>query len=865
MLFTCLNVQNISAQVNVDAISSKDIHKMDDLWNFSIASLSSQIQLLDLQLIIYDDDDEDIQYKATLPEITLYGSQKLQINESYLSKIREEVQLKIYDDIKTNKKEKGEIPNGSYVLCISVYTHDPNIEINRVCNYFTVKPTLADSLLQTKKENLNFSIHSSTEFFSYIDIFPGESPFLQHRNSGIFFNPTVQLFSYPVNASIYYDTDSDFYYQNIPTFQFNFDTHQYQSILEERLKEKLEEKSGIDAAKFQEAVALIEEHENLVNITNNPHFYEEIKLLDSLKVYENYLSDSAAINLISEKIAQFDSFDFEQLLLDSINLDSSQSYLEIQSNKDSLMQMKDSIENKIEEGKELIEKAKSYKNILDKREEVEKKIAEDSTVARVKNYYEQAANFDSDAYANPDAVKEKLQNLDQIKKLESFISGFNALQFGATVPNYSEFSITGVLLNGLNINYGIGAFNFIGAAGRINDNSSFFKIDREQQNFSKLYVTGFEQKVSDKITYGMYLLNSDFVNDDSLSYFNFLERNNAVTGKLQLDILKNKIKAEGELAVSFAQNKDALAFTDATGETSQGSPFWLLQAISQKDNFDNGTFTDKAAKLMLSTDLFKKNTTISATSRYIGSGFYTPGNPFLLNDLFNVELGIDQSLLKRKISVSAHIIKNRDNLEGLKETTTSYYNMKGGLRIMLPKFPTLSVDYLPNVIINNYDQIQVNTLSATSAYSYSIGRIPCNASVSYMRLNTLSVENDSSNYHSRFYNVLNNFNFRKFDIQTGWNFNEAYSMEEEINFQVYSAGTRFTAFKWLGVFANFQLTGNANGVLDPGGQFELSLNAFKSLSFKTALYIYPESSIDYITNIQDISNTSAYISATYNF
>src|SRR5262249_3341319 len=149
------------------------------------------------------------------------------------------------------------------------------------------------------------------------------------------------------------------------------------------------------------------------------------------------------------------------------------------------------------------------------------------------------------------------KDVGEIKKLESFVSGFDALQCGATVPNYSELSITGVLLNGLHVNYKAGNFNIVGIAGRINDNSSFFHIDREQTAYSKLYVAGMEEKLSDRTSYGIYILNSDFSDEDSLSYYNFLERDNTIAGRFTTAFLKNKIQAEGEIALSYAQNREA--------------------------------------------------------------------------------------------------------------------------------------------------------------------------------------------------------------------------------------------------------------------------------------------------------------------
>jgi len=853
------------SQVNI-TMNKNDISTTKDLWNVSITSLNAGQQIIDVELTIYNN-NEDVLYRGKKEQVIISGMQRHLITPEIISGITEENNFQEPQE-KKKAGDKNKIPVGDYVLCVSIFSHEPKIELNRSCDFIMVKNSITDSLLQAGKNRipgLDFQIHGSTEVFSYLDVFTDKNPVtIAHRNSGIFLNPSLQAFGYPLTASIYYDTDSVFYYQNIPTFQFNLDTRQYQSILEERLQQKLEERSGIDPAKYASAVSMIEEFNSLESVTNNPYFQEEIKYLDSLQVYQTYLSDSAALELLNKKIEEYNSKDYTQLLIDSLT-DSIIAYQQPMETKDSLIQVRDSVIQKIEKANELIKKAKSYKNILDKKEELQQTILQDSSVAAVKSHYDEFKNFNAGTLTDPEAVKEKLKNIDQLKKLESFVSGFNALQFGATVPNYSEFSISGVLLNGFNVNYAIRDINIIGIAGRINDNSSLFQQDNTQNTYSKLYVAGYEQKVSEKFTYGLYVLNSDFTDEDSLSFYNFLESNNAVAGRFTTSFLKNKIKLDGDVAISYAQNKDVLDFDDPEADDQTVIGFWLFQTIAQKDNFDDGSFTDKAGKLMLSSNLFKNNTTLSLTSRYIGTGFYSPGNPFLLNDLFNLEFGVNQSLLKRKVIVSAHIIKNRDNLEGLKETTTSYYNMKAGLRINYPKLPTMSIDYLPNVIINNYDQIEVNTLSATSAYSYRIGKIPCIASVSFIKLNTLSAENDTTNFNSRFYNVINILNFKKFSIQTGFNLNEAYSFTENISFQTFNVGTRFTALKYVEVFTNLQMTGNENNVFDLGGQLEFNVNAIKAMGFKLGIYVYPEQSAEYITNIQNISSTYAYISATYNF
>ena len=853
------------SQVNI-AMNTNNISTINDLWNIGIVSMYPNQQIVDVELTVYSE-DETVLYKGNKTTIVLQPSLNISITPT-----SDGIHHDVTDFPKNDTLQQVDasfIPNGNYVLCVSVFAHEPKVELNRSCEFITVKNSYLDSLLISVKGKVpkaGIQVHSTVEIFSYIDVYSQPTPTtLQHRNTGIFLNPSVELFGYPLNMSIFYDTDSDFYYSNIPTFQFNFDTKAYQQILQERLQSQLASKSPLSPEKYQEAMTMITSLEDFESITNNPYFQQEVARLDSLKVYEKYLNDSAALTLVQAKIQHLDTLSLEQMNNDSLCLDSTTVMKQTQLVKDSLIAIQDSITNTIAAGKEIIEKAKRYDEIIQNQALLEEQILADSNIAEVKAYYDKFNGFDASTLSNPNLITAKLKEIDQLKKIEGFITGFESLQFGANVPNYSELSITSVLLNGLNVNYAIGNCSVIAVAGRINDNSTFFKPDREQRTFSKLYVAGFEQQITTNSKYGLFVLQSDFSDQDSLSFYNFLEKNNTIAGKFSTGFFKNKLKAEGEIAISYAENKDIIGFEEVEEEVANVPNFWLLQSLVQKDDLATGTFTDKAAILSLSSTFFQNKTTVAITGRYVGTGFYTPGNPFLINDLMNVEFGVDQSLFKNKLQLSAHVIKNQDNLEQLKEVTTSYYNLRAGMKLRIPKYPMISIDYLPNVIINEFDQIQVNTLSAITAYNYRLGNIPCLISFNYMDIQTLSAENDSTNFNSRYYNILNNFNFKKFDIQTCFNYNEAVTVTEAVIFSIYSVGTRFSATKWMDVYANFQLTGNEHNNYEPGGQLELDFSPLATMKLKTGFYVYPESTLDYMTNIQNISNTSIYISATYNF
>jgi hypothetical protein len=852
------------SQVNI-IINKQNIATTADLWNVELNASFNGQQVLEAAVTVYDE-NELVLYKGATPTFVLQPTQNFSLAAMSGNIIDEQINFDLPDS--TQELPDNFVPNGNYVICVSVFTPEPKVEINRACELIEVKNTIADSLLQLAKKRIpkpGFSFGGTIETFTYFDVFNNNNENqLVHRNTGVVVSPAVTVFNYPLNMVLYYDTDSDFYYNNVPTFQFNFDTQAFQQTLQTRLEQAVANKSGLSPERYTEALDMVTSLNELESITSNPYFLEEVKRLDSLKVYEQYLNDSSILDAAKTQLESISAEELEAIANDSLCTDSLEIAAQYQHTKDSLIAIQDSISSKIAAVQLEVEKAKRYAAIIQDKSTLEATIMADSNVAEVKKYYDQFNNFDAATLQDPSLITNKLSEIDQIKKVEKFVTGFKYLQFGATVPSYSELSISGVLLNGLHTNYAIGNFNVIAVAGKINDNSTFFKPDRTQNTFSKLYLFGGEHTWNEHLSYGLYVLQSDFNDLDSLSFYNFLEKNNTISSKVKTALFKHLITVEGEFAISYAQNSDLNTFEDIAEEENT-SAFWVGQAIGQKDYLSDGTFTDKAGIVTVSSALFKGKSVVSMSSRYVGSGFYTPGNPFLLNDMFTLELGIDQTLLKNKLSLSAHVIKNQDNLDNEKAFTTAFYNMRGGIKINIPKYPFVTIDYLPNVIINEFDQIQVNTLSATTGYAYRIGKIPAMASLNYMEVRSISALNDTSNFNSVYYSAINNITFKDFTVQTGFNYNNAQAADSIIHFSVYSLGTRYSFKEWMQVYINFQLTGYGNQTYEPGGQLEMDFAPYSGLSIKSGLYIYPESTALYMTNIQNIASTTIYISATYNF
>ena len=863
LLFT-LALLPSSAQVTIhlQPDSSSKYQRIDDLWKITVSATTPLY--LDAEITLYDEDDEDeIFYNGASEGFTIDNNTVFSFEGYPVSSLTEKVQFKIFLDVKGKKKSERQLPTGNYVLCASVYDHTTHTELSRECDYVRVRNYFLDSLIQAEKNKvpaLGPSFHASLETFTYFDVQNASSLLVRHRNSGIHFSPSATIFGYPFTASFYYDTDTGYYYNSLPTFQFNLDADQYRTILEQRLNGKLQEKSGVSLDGETNAFALLAEQEQLQKVTDNPVFQYGSKYLDSLKVYETYLSDSGALVLINRKLQSLDTIDYTSALMDSTHADSSEIYLKAQHTRDSLLVLKDSIEHKIEAYSDMLQKAMEYKDILERKDIIDSLAAKDSTLSGAVKYYNEYKDFNTDTYTDPDFIRQKLENIDQIKKMESFMSGFNVLQIGATAPDYSEYSITGVLLNGIHINYSREKTDLLFVAGRINDNSTLFTLDRSQHTYSKLYTGGIKYSPAKNLEYGFYYLNSDFNDADTLSYFNFLEKNNALSNTLKYSFWKDHVTAEGEFALSYAQNSDLIAEPPSATHT-----FWIAQALAQKDHIENGSFTDKAGKLNLTATVGKNKTKLSLTSRYIGAGFYTPGNPFLLNDLFNIEAGFDQSLLKNAVQASFYVIRNRDNLDGSNEVTTSYYNFRASSRLSFKKLPLIAIDYLPNVIINDLDQVQVNTLTGTAMYQYKIGKVPCLVTATVVDVRSLSAVNDSSSYAGRYYTVLQSFNCKGFTINAGYNFNRTQDITQSLDYNTVTAGTTLTLFKKADINATIEAIRNGSEAINFGGQFDIVLRLLKNFSFEAGFYAFPQQNFEYITNTNGISSSSAYLLTTFNF
>jgi hypothetical protein len=856
--------RQLCAQIDIRiASASMAPASEDDLWNFTLTNRSNITQVVYIEVTIYDQ-EETVLYRAQNAGFKMDPSVTYNISRATINQIKIEKELSHNTD-KKSAEQNTFLKEGSYSHCVSVGMMGTEIEVGRHCEMVTVKSTEVDSSTAYKSRKgilKKIGLHGSLQLFNYSDYKPFvNGPTINNRNSGFHLAPELNFFGIPVNGSIYYDTDTGFYYTSNTQMQLQLDVRNYQDILKERLKDYITNKVNLPLGDYEKYIAILKEKQSLTEIFQNESFIKEIFPSDQVSIVDSLQSKVKDAQMkFSNLTSRADSIKFN---LDQCEfIDSAKcEYLKLQHSK--LENTRDSLQRKIEAATIAVEKVKGYLKIIERKDEIDSLLMQDSTFAKVKSQYESVKDFDLNSLKDPKQIIQKLKESGKISSIENIFSHFKQLQLGVSVPEYSEFSMSGVTLNGLNAEYEFDKASVIFAGGKVHTNSFFYNPTLSSEDHSRLYAGGYRKKISPQAKYAVYLTHADFPTGDTATQAHMFDKNNALVGRFEY-LFAEKITSEFEGALSFVKFRDqgfAEQFSVVPSPLS-----WLNDAIQQKDDLQNNSFTDLAAKISLKAKLFGDKTSIHLITQYVGTGFYSPGNPYLINDRFSNEAGIEQGLLKNRIQLLAAIILNQDNLSHTKATTTAFYNTRLSLILSFPKLPVLSLLYQPNVIVNNYDQIQVNSLSVTSSYRYRIKKLPCSATFGMMDMKTVSAVSETKPFKFRYVSAMHSVNMNGIDWQTGYNQSVNLNDSLALQYHSFSSGIGFTFLKSAELNLGIELAKVSQASIQPGGHFDVSFSISKIISIKGSIYSLPTEAATYSYLFDGYNpKASAYFITTFTF
>jgi hypothetical protein len=443
----------------------------------------------------------------------------------------------------------------------------------------------------------------------------------------------------------------------------------------------------------------------------------------------------------------------------------------------------------------------------------------------------------------------KAKNLTNTKApwMIRFLSNFSKIEAGRVRPDYGELTLRGISVSGVNIEFTHKIVYAAFATGNLkratSGESNLNDTYKQKLMFGKL---GFGEKERSHL-YMTYMM----IQDETSGHFHAPEdtagtlkpQSNAVIGaEFRLSFLKNKWTIDGEAGVSALTRDTRIVNSNNAYLDSlfQKMPKFLLNQV------DPNVSTSGDYAYGLSSKLNLKTTTISGGYRYVGSGYYTLGNPVLVNDRKSYEGRVDQAFMKRRISLSAYYKRYQDNLIDWKLGTTVGTAYGIIARVTFNKVPYFQISYTPNNQETNGDSLSLlnhmNIFTFSTGYKYPIGSLMSFTSLSYFN-QTADYENDNVNQYNNKTQTFTLNQILDFTAPFQVNFNASYSnMKSSIIadrnvISVVLSGNHTYKKKWKNTIGGKYL--NSNGVSNEN-KFNLfwdsSINFWKDWNFGLSIH-----------------------------
>ncbi len=492
----------------------------------------------------------------------------------------------------------------------------------------------------------------------------GIGQFVPSNYARWYFTPTFILFDIPFTGSLLLSTEQSRGRQSINSVNLSFSLDQEQ--LQSRLRDRL-----------------------LAEITSLP-FAGTIDDVESLGDIEGALDDPSR-------------------LADMARLE------ERVSDGTASVEERAELEEMREEGERLREQYEKLKGIREK-------VGEADELRRVAE-----TGYASDEMYDPDHLHGALDQLGMLSGAEKFLYNFPRFGIGVNYPTYSDFTMNGVAVNGLDVVFNPGNFYLattIGTATR--DVPEALANDTTYIAFDRTLYAG-------RIGYGKegetrFLLTGIYAGDeetsvivDTASGFYLAPQENWVLGvDFEVPIVPEYFSIEGEAAGSVLTGELGAPELDVGEDLA--APEWLTDLIG----FRTSSFLDYAFRVTPTLTIPSTNTEISGGVEYIGPGYVSLGIPYLRNDLFRYETRLRQKLFRRQVSLDLRYRHDRDNLIDSKRSTTETDMLGLGLAITPRKLPFLRVNVTPYWQKNNaVGEFQLdNTImvvAATLGHRYRFG------------------------------------------------------------------------------------------------------------------------------------------------
>lgn len=328
---------------------------------------------------------------------------------------------------------------------------------------------------------------------------------------------------------------------------------------------------------------------------------------------------------------------------------------------------------------------------------------------------------------------DKLKNTGLLFGAESIFLNFPSFGIGNITPNFSEYILSGLTMNGAMAEFNPGGLLYLaGAFGKSQKAVNQFGViidplTTDSVNVTPTYYRGlYSARAGFGRNDGTHIfLTGLYANDDITSLNDSISKQVAPQSNYVLG-LEGKISfLEDKLTILGQVNGSSITEDERASSTEGLIPDQLNSIVSPKTSTHlDLTFLGKA---ML--NLPKSDFNVSLSTQYVGPGYLSLGTPFLRTDYLKYEAIAEQKFLSRQISVGGFYRTESDNLANLKSSTTvsNGFGLKLGLNFK--GLPFISMNYSPISQESSYRTDSVFTLKSTTtslgiqaSYSYPIDK-----------------------------------------------------------------------------------------------------------------------------------------------
>lgn len=375
------------------------------------------------------------------------------------------------------------------------------------------------------------------------------------------------------------------------------------------------------------------------------------------------------------------------------------------------------------------------------------------------------------------------------------LSWFKHIGLGTCNPCYTEFTLNGIRVDGVDLELTPGAFNFAFTAGRAS--KAIEATDETLPVYSQTLMAasaGYGTKGETHVHLNFLHAWDDAGSVTADSTFQVTPEENYVVGiDTRYLLFDDKLRLDGEFAVSIFTRDVRSPEADL-----ENVPQWI------QDIFNPNISSSVDYAYYVKSCMNFGATSLSGSVRRVGPGFESLGSPYLRTDDFMYEVRADRRFIDRQLLLGGYFRRNEDNLLPWKEYTTvsDAYGARAGL--MFRNMPYLHLNFAPyyrKSEDNPAADVRTSLLSATAGYTFHRSGLSFTSNLMFYLQKSL-YENETNYYRAR-----------------------SYSFRQIVGFQfplMVSAGANLLQTDFQGERSDLYII-NAQGSYSPGARWMVTL------------------------------------------